>query len=1080
MNKLFLYFLLGILFSSIVLASLDDWNPNAARNIICSGYGDKYNVAESDISSAYLKLVVYDPNGDEKPDNDPLPISQTCKTHAVACAEKNYIDNTVLLYDVLKSICSIGEMADGKGREGMYDFYLETDNDAECKFEGARGLDVQWDEETSWCELDQCGYGQYNASNTLNDCCSAREMNSIFEYTNEDCGSLEMDGNNLCYFMNNMSWNPAPTPDEGRWLRAGDLEGEIVYMGCEDIKSTNVADGYEYVSVFREDLNEYIWHKCTENGYRRTTPEPNFLTVSALDVNDEMQEHEYICIDIDAPSIYSIAECNPTRDPFLNYQMRDSGINARGGQSVEISDNRVYYCTNLSTWEQDLDSYDLAGPQGKYCNNARLPPERYDSATLAGQRFTIAGISKSPKWTGSLCCGETDDWGTSYPDGKSYGVDNEYYNDDDRDNPDYVSYNSAGACYNSWYQPNESFLKIYNNEGEEKEVKEVMIWHDTFQGCAIDEDKALQNKENTQANEGKVSEKIKCALPKQNDIHKPYEGSFKHVNVPDLYQYPNSQRFSNDFLLSLKDKPNPGKNSGDEGNLIHDNEYCNIKKWGIKQQKFYCSYNGTWVSQGFLEENRSHLSFIPWKNSSLQQAECCKPNQCWNGETCVDSISDTLTLTEPEKIMNEYGDGFVCVDGDWEWAYKKSTWLGDNVGYCMKNTQCLIDPEAELSLTDTISPTKYDIEGLSGLELPHCIDDGEYYLDHYCENGAWTSRTKYVALDLYNMYQGSSGYTLYCDSHDKVLNNVDYYVPGSFSNVDEEYFEANQELGCYSYKGDVVPCINHMCVLVKEGSAQDDVFLGMSLNVNPDSLVTANAGVVTDLGEAFGATLSTCNPDSTTLEPCGNDNLYYNAEKNILIFSKKGIPSNYDFVTTLGNLFKGFVKALVDLVSTTSAQDGYDYSLFNDLADDLYEEYSSKPSDRPEFSCEDCSDNNDNGDKKEEVCGLEGNPDIIYDLNTFYLSEKSGKKIFGMAEVQADDSLVPYRMIGLVFEGFTEDICETFNDKMVAGYKCIKKGDNYLVMTKPVALSNEISYDSIVDVSEWEQWVFLGPSTRIG
>lgn len=1076
MNKKYLiYFIFILVFLNLVFAGLSSWSPNTARSSICEEFADKRVYEESDIRNVEITIIAYDPADESARTQSRLSAARTSFSDicGVEAGIRSYQLDVTHSYDHLSSICTIGRMDDGKGREGHYSFRLELDNDASCSWNtGTNRLFVDWNKEQSWCELDRCGFGDYLPGQGDRSCCSAREMNEIFEFTNEDCGQSLVGDTRLCYFMNNVLWKFPP--DRAQWLAGERYRGEIIYMGCQENEETRREDGHEYVAD-----SQGVWRKCTNTGFLPTVSNP--INIIGTDLNDVERTRGYICINWDAPSRYSIAECNPTQDPFLNTQIANSGINARGGQSVNISlgnKKPVYFCTNLSTWDTDLDDYNKAGPEGRYCNTARLPPRNFDSETLSGQTFTIAGIAKSPRWTGSFCCGEPDDWGAEYPEGMSYRIDNEYYNDDDRNDPDFVSLNSAGACFNSWYQPNESFLKIYDKDGKEKEVNEVMIWHGTFQGCAINEEQALINKQNDLENEGKVRQNVDCAIPNKRDANQPYEGSFKYINVKERFGFDGVG--SNNFLLSLRDRPNPGGSNQDYGKLINDNEYCNIKEWNIKNEKYFCSYKGVWENQPMNEENRTHLSFIPWRNSSQQQAECCKPTQCWDGDECIDSVDVTLELQEPHRIMNQFGDGFICVDGDWQWSYKKSNWIGDRTGYCIDNTQCLVDPDGDLSLENVYSPTMYNLEDISGLQVPQCINSGEYYLDHYCENGAWTSRTKYVALELFNIVRQKGDFTLYCDTYDKILNNFNYVVPGTFSAVNEEYFNINPNMPCYNYNGEIVPCVNRMCLLVDEHSSGNEIYLGMSLNMNPNMLTVSNAGIISDLGEAFGATLATCNPNSTRLESCGNTNLYYNAKKNILMFSRAPLATNYNFLDTLASLFLNFVKTLVDMISSTPARSGYDYSLFESLADQLYQDYANRPVKRPEFLCENCVDNTLSGNQKDEVCGLYGNPQSIYKFNSFYLSYKKNKKIFGMAEINADASLVPYRMIGMFFEGFEDDICEAFeHPRIISGYKCVESGGRYVVVTRPVAINQEISYRSIVDISPWEQWMFLGPSLRI-
>jgi len=75
-------------------------------------------------------------------------------------------------------------------------------------------------------------------------------------------------------------------------------------------------------------------------------------------------------------------------------------------------------------------------------------------------------------------------------------------------------------------------------------------------------------------------------------------------------------------------------------------------------------------------------------------------------------------------------------------------------------------------------------------------------------------------------------------------------------------------------------------------------------------------------------------------------------------------------------------------------------------------------------------------------------------------------------------STVP-KFNALLFQNFDDDICAAFTSS-VSGYKCTKETSG---QTTVVALTKtpsvEISYDTLLDLYTWEQWVHMAPSTRV-
>jgi len=1016
-----------------------------AASFTCQGGGD-----QNPATTITLKMEVEYPDGE----TDPLRTSVTCSGDyqtETGCTDGGAEEwRTTTSSNCQKQWTAFNTICADSGLEGVYDLEFET-VEGSCGDDDDKSISVYWDSlqyGEDWCEMDDCGNGDWGSYF----CCSPRTMtfngpsfpsgtsSKSQHYTNEDCKLFT--SNTLCYYSKNPKWESVSSDAE--WLTAGDNVGEVVYHGCQDEESTTKEDGPEYLALSNS------WKICSSSNWEE------FVQAS---VGSGTKRHGFICVTSVSPQEYSIAECNPDSGNS-GYDMYDQysfpgGMVARGGKSINLSDSRVQFCNNHSKWSMDLDAYEAAGKNGKYCDNAYFPPTTY-SSSVTGSRMKSQGVST--KWTGSNCCGETDDWENQHPD-TSFSVKNEYYNDDDRSGG-YDGGNNPGACFNNWHQDNESFLSIYKNDATntQQTLTDVMVWHGTFQGCAVDHTIAMPSG-------------ITCANSRTSDSNKPYGGVSSQLN---LANYGFSGDSDNDFLLGLFDEPNSSQpSSGTQ--LIYDNQYCTVYNWS-DGTSYFCSYNETWMSQD-ISKARTHLSFIPWVNSTLQQAECCQPTECWNGSVCLTSATETFSVT-PHKLMNSRGDGFMCKDGDWDWAFKKSSWDGSETGYCLENTQCLVSVGGEYSLTNEYGPLHYPLNEISTVSAPACVNNEEFYLDHYCDNGTWTTRTKYLALEMYNLVKSGRDFTLYCDSYEKVLNKYDYILSGDFSTVEQKYFLSNPSSKCMSFDGASVPCANHVCVLLEDPQGTDPkMYFGTSINYRLNTTTSTY-----DIAEAMGSSLSSCsNHQSHTdsFTSCGSGGeISFHGKKSIVIFTRETFSGGANYFDALKSLFTNFMQTLLDwMIGQTS----FDYNTMETLADQLYHDFGGQGYSVPNFECDlngGCHNDPDDGDFPTAVCGEWGNPRKVADLSTLYMSKVGGRQIFGMAELEADSTLTSSKFYGIVYEGFSQNICDTFNSG-VSGYSCTEQGNRYYVVATPKQTTKEISYESIVDLSTWEQWVFLAPSTRL-
>ncbi len=160
------------------------------------------------------------------------------------------------------------------------------------------------------------------------------------------------------------------------------------------------------------------------------------------------------------------------------------------------------------------------------------------------------------------------------------------------------------------------------------------------------------------------------------------------------------------------------------------------------------------------------------------------------------------------------------------------TWDRLESGFCNESTQCLVDPGGNPSF-DGQPEQWFQSGGLESL-MPRCINNTQYILDRYCENGVWSSRTKILALNLIEIVKNSNSlnnFTLFCAPYSKALNAFDYFV--GEANVLTYIALPPCTVGTMQ-----VPCVNNFCTLRwSEGKA-----FALTMNVplsDPQSFLNA-------------------------------------------------------------------------------------------------------------------------------------------------------------------------------------------------------------------------------------------------
>lgn len=322
----------------------------------------------------------------------------------------------------------------------------------------------------------------------------------------------------------------------------------------------------------------------------------------------------------------------------------------------------------------------------------------------------------------------------------------------------------------------------------------------------------------------------------------------------------------NEGLLNIGDQ-----HTGDP--LINNTGYCHTLAGGY----YYCAYTEKWTAGG---EAQMKLSYVPWNetnttNTTWREAGCCETDKCFNGTACIKTqINDT---------QNPGYKGYRCIDGEWSKARKVCTPDGDTCGYCPRNNQCLVNLQGNFQDNDNPNGN------------PQCISDGQYIKDDYCENGNWTSRTKWIALQLLDL--ATSDYALFCGNYEKVLNYLDYVVKDA--KIARNYASET----------------NNYCVLTHSGV----VVFGTSLNNESDA---------SKFDDVIGESCSSVTQEDGLYHPCSQSyRAWYNKKLKSAIYSKSQIQlsdSSGKFQQYLGIPFADLIKTLSQKVANP-----YDSSFIN-------------------------------------------------------------------------------------------------------------------------------------------------------
>jgi len=279
---------------------------------------------------------------------------------------------------------------------------------------------------------------------------------------------------------------------------------------------------------------------------------------------------------------------------------------------------------------------------------------------------------------------------------------------------------------------------------------------------------------------------------------------------------------------------------------------------------------------------------------------CCPDNYCWNGYACVEPMNAKPQLTEQVDADRNYR----CIEGKWTFQPLKRDWNEQIVGFCPQETQCFVLKSGNIE--------KKAADFYNG-EYPICINNGEFIFDHLCQQGNWTSRTKFLAAKLLTIAQRSDGYTLYCtdfrDTLPELQQGKDVLEgtttsaaaadPTGVQETKSLCFERNDLEWNRLVKEKENTCINNVCILAVKDGSKTKVAMATSLNkpINDSRSFLL----------ATGAPPQNC-AQGTDFQPCQvpalRGDFYYSEDLDSLIYSREGLRLEPGFIDTAVQFFR--------------------------------------------------------------------------------------------------------------------------------------------------------------------------------
>ncbi|PLW79429.1 hypothetical protein C0585_07825 [Candidatus Woesearchaeota archaeon] len=351
-------------------------------------------------------------------------------------------------------------------------------------------------------------------------------------------------------------------------------------------------------------------------------------------------------------------------------------------------------------------------------------------------------------------------------------------------------------------------------------------------------------------------------------------------------------------------------------------------------------------------------------------ASCCPIDYCWNGTTCIDSEIYMTNNSIPPIFLDLEYDGYRCIkdrdsevnESDWVFSEVKYDPFNMDFGHCPYPEMCFVtSPENEMHIDD---PLYYgcalnrsfvaDFTGAISSEFytRQNYPNSMYESDFYCDDGAWSSRTKFLAMKLLEIVNDTDDdFVLFCDnprSYNDYFSDFDgslnyYNQKDLFLNLEidnEELFNNLQENHFF----------NNFCILTIDD--HEDDFLGETFD-RGDTVILASSlnrnltrswnlsGSTTTVGdvleEIFGSDCASADSSANSYEKCSNAELYYDSDLLSFIYSKSslngyGITDNDNIFSLLSSFFSNLYENLKDLFGlSTSLSINLDESVISEV-----------------------------------------------------------------------------------------------------------------------------------------------------
>ncbi len=657
-----------------------------------------------------------------------------------------------------------------------------------------------------------------------------------------------------------------------------------------------------------------------------------------------------------------------------------------------LPETETYYCGQFGNWHTNLD---LTDPLT--CENAGY------------------------EWTGSKCCGDDiiDDIRDTYNDRGWIGT------------ADYRNYPEVGGCFNGVKIDSNALVGDYNIIKNSSFTKESDLdsWNNSY-GLSIIENNYLVVVPNSEISQNLTEEIIRGEEYRLTVNLQTFRNS--HINISVITEdqeslgHISSSGYTGDDPVQKTDITSEIPETGDifvnifqtEGGeqariynlsmelLIQDimnyngSFYsCNMdederedilnnsKDILISQNKsmqscdvlgsYFCAPSGSWQNSsigapsGMIRDSPKSLPTDYYEDhTELTETSCCAADYCWNGNRCVPNETNSLNPINPLWMDQNQTKAYLCKGGNWSYTEKKQTWDKSKTGFCPSITECLVNPDGNPN--NNYNPETFaGIAGLDSSQSPQCINSDQFIGDHYCENGNWSSRTKFIALQLINLTEkeGIDDYVLFCDHFTNTLNDYSYsskqdYLRGT---------SGNDFIGYACDTGSEFECVNNFCILRYTDNNlilpdKTVVAFGTSLNKPIDYP-----------GKSFLKALdfddtTLCNSVQGTFEKCDEDinGMWYSKDLNSVIFSNQDI--DLEPITVWDRIINLFIHPVNTITGLWSVGAG-----------DIFP---------------------------------------AKDYNRIYLSTVGGKRITGIIENPESDQ----ELISITYKDFDEDICTSIEN----------------------------------------------------